>query len=70
MARKINVGWHDRTTRIVVGIAIVAAVFIWASNWYWLALLGLYPILTAAGGWCPVYEVLDHTTDTTVNRKG
>jgi len=66
---KFNVGWHDRATRIVIGLAIIAGIFIWQVNPRWLALIGVIPILTAIGGWCPVYEVLDLTTDSTETRE-
>ncbi|MDE2230080.1 MAG: DUF2892 domain-containing protein [Alphaproteobacteria bacterium] len=66
---KLNVGWHDRLIRIVIGLAIIAGIWIWFANERWLALIGIIPILTAIGGWCPVYEVLGMTTDTTVTRE-
>jgi hypothetical protein len=71
MARKLrlNVGWHDRLIRILIGLAIIAGVWIWLVHDRWLALIGIIPILTAIGGWCPVYEVLGMTTDTTVKRE-
>jgi len=70
MAMKLNVGWHDRATRIVIGLAIVAAVFFWQVDPRWLAVIALYPLVTAIGGWCPVYEVLDLTTDSTGKKEG
>ena len=70
MAMKCNVGWHDRAARIIIGLAIIAAIFVWEADVRWLALIGLIPILTAIGGWCPVYEVLGMTTDTTAKREG
>jgi hypothetical protein len=69
MAVKCNVGWHDRVTRIVIGLAIVAAIFLWQVDPRWLAVIALFPILTAIGGWCPIYEVLGMTTDTTEKRE-
>jgi Protein of unknown function (DUF2892) len=69
MAMKRNVGWHDRATRIVIGVAIIAAILLWQVDPRWLALIGVIPILTAIGGWCPVYEVLDLTTDNPAQRK-
>lgn len=66
----LNVGWHDRLIRILIGLAIIVAVWIWLTNDRWLVVIGIIPILTAIGGWCPVYEFLGMTTDTTVKRKG
>ena len=69
MAMKRNVGWHDRATRIVIGVAIIAAILLCQVDPRWLALIGVIPILTAIGGWCPVYEVLDLTTDNPAQRE-
>jgi hypothetical protein len=69
MKWKYNVGWHDRAIRIGIGLAIVAAIFIWQVDPRWLAVIALFPILTAVGGWCPIYEVLGMTTDTTESRE-
>jgi len=44
MAMKCNVGWHDRATRIVIGLAIIAAIFLWQVDPRWLALIGVIPI--------------------------
>ncbi|MGH6982709.1 MAG: YgaP family membrane protein [Stellaceae bacterium] len=68
MARKfkLNVGWHDRLIRVLIGLAIIGGLWIWLAGERWLALVGVIPILTAIGGWDPIYEILDMTTDTTV----
>jgi len=68
MARrfKLNVGWHDRLVRVLIGLAIIGGIWIWLADERWLALVGIIPILTAIGGWDPIYEILDMTTDTTV----
>lgn len=71
MARtfKLNVGWHDRLIRVLIGLAIIGGIWIWFAGERWLALVGIIPILTGIGGWCPVYETLGMTTDTTVTRE-
>jgi hypothetical protein len=28
------------------------------SEWKWLGLIGLVPLLTALAGWCPAYTIL------------
>ena len=66
---RLNVGWHDRLIRIAIGLAIMAGIWIWFTDERWLALIGIVPILTAIGGWCPVYEFLGMSTDTTVTRE-
>jgi hypothetical protein len=51
-----NVGNVDRLLRVVVGIALIAMVFVGPqTQWGWL---GLIPLATAALGWCPLYTLL------------
>jgi Inner membrane protein YgaP-like, transmembrane domain len=51
-----NVGTIDRALRVVVGLALIALVFVGPQTpWGWL---GLVPLATAAMGWCPLYRVL------------
>lgn len=49
---KQNSGGIDRTLRILVGIAVIAAGFYYQSYW---GAIGLVPLLTGAIGWCPTY---------------
>lgn len=68
MAVKTNVGTVDRWIRIVVGLGIIAiAVLGFVSPW-WLGLIGIIPIFTAIGGWCPVYEFLGWESCKTAGR--
>jgi hypothetical protein len=51
-----NVGNVDRLLRVVVGIALIAMVFVGPQTpWGWI---GLIPLATAAMSWCPLYTVL------------
>ena len=51
-----NVGTADKIIRILVGIGVVALVFVGPKTpWGWL---GLVPLFTALVGWCPLYTVL------------
>lgn len=51
-----NVGTLDRLVRIVLGIVLLALVFVGPeTRWGWL---GLVPLLTGLVGWCPLYRVL------------
>ena len=59
---KPNVGNMDRLVRIVVGIALLSAVFLVDSNARWLGLIGLVPLATGWIRWCPAYALLG--TDT------
>lgn len=51
-----NVGALDRTVRIVLGIALIAMVFVGPQTpWGWI---GIVPLVTAGLSWCPLYTVL------------
>lgn len=57
---KTNVGSFDRLLRIVVGITLIALVFIGPKTpWGWL---GLIPLLTGLLSTCPLYSVLGITS--------
>lgn len=49
---KQNVGKADRLERLVLGLGIIAAGFIYGS---WWGAIGVVPLLTSASGWCPAY---------------
>lgn len=51
-----NVGTADRIIRIIVGLGVVALVFVGPKTpWGWL---GLVPLVTAVMGRYPLYSVL------------
>ena len=53
-----NVGSIDRILRVVLGIALIAAVFLAPavmSPWGWI---GLVPLITGLVSSCPVYSLL------------
>lgn len=51
-----NVGTVDRIIRIVIGIALIAIVFVGPrSAWGWI---GVIPLATAFIGWCPIYRLV------------
>lgn len=51
-----NVGTVDRVLRILVGLVLIALVFVGPkTDWGWL---GLVPLLTALVGFCPLYRLL------------
>jgi hypothetical protein len=55
-----NVGGIDRILRAVIGIALIAIVFVGPkTNWGWI---GLIPLLTAIVGWCPPYALFGLST--------
>lgn len=55
---KNNVGSMDRTIRIVLGLALIGAFFVFPeSPWRWAFLIGIVPLATAMMGSCPIYTV-------------
>lgn len=51
-----NVGAADRIIRVVIGVALIALVFMGPRTvWGWI---GVIPLATAFIGWCPIYRVL------------
>ena len=55
-----NVGSIDRAARIVVGLILIALVFVGPQTpWGWI---GVIPLLTAIIGWCPAYTVFGFRT--------
>jgi len=51
-----NEGTLDRTIRIVLGLALLALVFVGPRSW--LGLVGLVPLLTGVVGFCPLYRLI------------
>ena len=55
-----NVGGIDRILRIVVGLVLIALVFVGPQTvWGWI---GVVPLLTGLIGWCPPYSLLGINT--------
>ncbi len=53
---KTNEGTIDRVLRVLVGLALIAIVFVGPQTpWGWI---GLVPLLTGLVGTCPVYTLL------------
>jgi Protein of unknown function (DUF2892) len=51
----MNIEMWERLVRIAVGAAMLSALFLLASGWKWVGLVGLIPLVTGIVGWCPVY---------------
>ncbi len=50
-----NEGSVDRLIRVIVGIVVIALVFVGPKTpWGWL---GLVPLITGLVGWCPAYTL-------------
>ena len=55
-----NVGTVDRILRIVVGLILIAMVFVGPqTSWGWV---GVVPLLTALIGFCPAYKLIGLNT--------
>ena len=55
-----NIGPLDRILRIVVGLILIALVFVGPKTaWGWI---GIVPLLTALIGCCPPYQLLGINT--------
>ncbi|MFJ7566224.1 DUF2892 domain-containing protein [Herminiimonas sp. NPDC097707] len=55
----MNIKYPERIARIIVGLCLLSAIFFLESNWRWIGLIGLIPLITGSIGWCPAYSVLD-----------
>ena len=60
---KSNISIGDGIIRLMVGI--IWAGFFGGYLTSWIAILGIYPIVTSMSGWCLIYAIKDRfTTDT------
>lgn len=60
---KKNVHPMERTGRIILGLALLAAFFIFPDASYrWAFLIGVVPLLTGLVGSCPLYTVFGIST--------
>jgi len=56
----VNEGKIDRALRIVVGLVLIALVFVGPQTaWGWI---GLVPLVTGLVGFCPAYRLLGMNT--------
>lgn len=59
---KENVGSIDRVIRIVLGLALLALIFILEGDIRWVGLIGIVMLATAAMKSCPIYSLLGMST--------
>jgi hypothetical protein len=59
---KANVGSIDRVLRVLVGIGLLALVFVLEGDARWFGLIGILPLATALFRFCPVYGLLGLST--------
>lgn len=56
-----NMGTVDRVLRAIVGLGLIALVFVGPQTpWGWI---GLVPLATVVLSWCPAYSLLKIRTD-------
>ena len=56
----INLATWDRAARVVLGVVLLALVFVGPRTaWGWV---GLVPLVTGAVGMCPLYRLLGIST--------
>jgi hypothetical protein len=56
---KCNIGRTDRIVRVIIGLAIIWAGFVYES---WWGVAGLVFLVTAALGYCPAYTPFRFST--------
>ncbi len=59
---KMNVGGIDRTLRIVLGLALLAWLFVADAGLGWLGAIGIVPLATGLAGFCPLYRLFGLNT--------
>lgn len=57
---EINMGTVDRAARIVVGLVLLALIFVGPQTWW--GLIGFIPLATGVAGSCPAYTLLGVST--------
>ncbi len=57
-----NIGTADRAIRIVVGVCLLALLFVLDGNARWFGLIGVVPLFTALVRWCPLYTLIGTRT--------
>lgn len=57
-----NIGTADRILRLIVGVILLALIFVIDGGLRWIGLIGLIPLATAAVGWCPAYTMFGIST--------
>lgn len=56
----INEGMLDRILRVVLGVALLALVFVGPQTlWGWV---GIVPLVTGLVGFCPLYKIFGLST--------
>lgn len=60
---KTNEGMIDRAIRVIVGLVLLAAFFMYPeASWRYWTLIGIIPLATGLVGTCPVYSIFGIST--------
>ncbi len=51
-----NEGTIDRATRVLLGLVLLALVFVGPKTW--VGLVGIVPLVTGLVGFCPLYRLI------------
>ena len=57
-----NVGTVDRVLRVIVGVVLLATIFLIEGSAQWIGLVGLVPLFTGLFGTCPLYRLFGIST--------
>ena len=57
---RTNIGTVDRALRVVIGLVLLALVFVGPQTPW--GFIGLVPLLTALVGFCPAYRIVGLST--------
>ncbi len=52
----LNEGIVDRAIRVILGVGLLALIFVGPKTWF--GLVGLVPLLTGLVGFCPLYRLV------------
>ncbi len=55
-----NVGGIDRALRVIVGLVLLALIFVGSKTWW--GLIGIIPLFTGLFGTCPAYSLVGLST--------
>lgn len=59
---KANVGGIDRLLRVLVGIVLLALIFVLEGDARWWGLIGIMPLTTGLFRFCPAYTLVGLST--------
>jgi len=58
-----NMGTTDKIVRVVLGVALLALIFVLEGPVRWIGLAGAVLLATVIMSWCPIYTIFGMRTD-------